>query len=137
MRLLFVVLLAACAANPQPESATTGTLAGTSWRLVEFEGGDGTVLRPADRSRYTISFGTDGRVSVRLDCNQGSSTWTSPERSVLTLGALGLTKMYCGPVPLNDRFARDWEYVRTYTLQDGHLYLALMADGGIYEFEPI
>jgi para-nitrobenzyl esterase len=28
-------------------------------------------------------------------------------------------------------------FIRSYTVKDGHLYLSLMADGGIYEFEPI
>jgi para-nitrobenzyl esterase len=42
----------------------------------------------------------------------------------------------CPPAPLNDRIARDWEYVRSYVMRDGHLFIALMADGGIYEFEP-
>ena len=32
---------------------------------------------------------------------------------------------------------KDWEFVRSYTLKDGYLFLALMADGGIYEFEPL
>jgi len=29
-----------------------------------------------------------------------------------------------------------WPFVRSYVLKDGRLYLSLMADGGIYEFEP-
>jgi hypothetical protein len=32
---------------------------------------------------------------------------------------------------------KDWEFVRSYILKDGYLFLALMADGGIYEFAPI
>jgi heat shock protein HslJ len=43
--------------------------------------------------------------------------------------------MACSPAPLNDRLPKDWENVRSYTMKDGHLFLAL-ADGGIYEFEP-
>ncbi len=27
--------------------------------------------------------------------------------------------------------------VRSYVLKDGHLFLSLMADGGIYEYEPM
>jgi para-nitrobenzyl esterase len=27
--------------------------------------------------------------------------------------------------------------VRSYVIDNGHLFLSLMADGGIYEFEPI
>ena len=41
----------------------------------------------------------------------------------------------CPPESLHDRIVRDWEYVRSYVIQDGHLFLALMADGGIYEYE--
>lgn len=29
-------------------------LVGTTWRLLQFEGGDGKVLKPGDPSRYTI-----------------------------------------------------------------------------------
>jgi hypothetical protein len=29
-----------------------------------------------------------------------------------------------------------WPYIRSYVMKDGHLFLSLMADGGIYEFEP-
>ena len=55
--------------------AHRGPLAGTSWQLVKFEGGDGTVLTPDDRAKYTIAFETDSTVSVRVDCNRGRGTW--------------------------------------------------------------
>jgi para-nitrobenzyl esterase len=32
---------------------------------------------------------------------------------------------------------KQWATIRSYVIKDGHLFLALMADGGIYEFEPI
>jgi heat shock protein HslJ len=31
---------------------------------------------------------------------------------------------------------KHWPYVRSYVMKDGHLFVSLMADGGIYEFEP-
>ena len=129
-----MIAVAGCSSNPEPG---TNGLAGTSWQLVQFEGGDGTVMKPTDPSRYTVTFAEDGRLSARVDCNRGVGSWSSPEPSVLTLGPLGLTKMHCGPVPLNDRIARDWEYVRTYTMRDGRLHLSLMADAGIYTFDPL
>ena len=55
----------------------------------------------------------------------------------LQFGPLALTRAMCPPAPLNDRMAKDWMLVRSYMLKDGHLFLALMADGGIHEFEPI
>jgi para-nitrobenzyl esterase len=38
---------------------------------------------------------------------------------------------------VTERLGRDLPYVRSYVLKAGHLHLSLMADGGIYEFEPI
>jgi para-nitrobenzyl esterase len=32
---------------------------------------------------------------------------------------------------------KHWPYVRSYLVKGGHLYVSLMADGGIYEFERI
>jgi para-nitrobenzyl esterase len=42
----------------------------------------------------------------------------------------------CPPGLLHDRIAKDLGFVRSYVMKDGHLFLSLMADGGIYEFEP-
>jgi para-nitrobenzyl esterase len=44
--------------------------------------------------------------------------------------------MMCQPGSLHDTVARDFEYVRSYVIEDGHLSLSLMADAGIYEYEP-
>jgi hypothetical protein len=39
--------------------------------------------------------------------------------------------------PLRARVVKQWGYIRSYVIKDGHLFLALMAGGGIYEFEPV
>jgi para-nitrobenzyl esterase len=115
---------------PQPE-----TLAGTSWRLVKFQGGDGAVRVPGDKSKYTLAFGADGRFNVRFDCNRGFGGWKS-EGSRLEFGAMALTRAMCPPESMHDQLVKHWPHVRSYVLKGGHLYLSLMADGGIYEFEP-
>jgi para-nitrobenzyl esterase len=38
---------------------------------------------------------------------------------------------------LHDRIVKHWSLIRSFVIRDGHLFLSLMADGGIYEFEPI
>jgi len=38
---------------------------------------------------------------------------------------------------MHDQIVRNWEFIRSYVVRDGHLFLALKADSGIYEFEPI
>ena len=132
------VLLLACSACTQTlhKEPATGR-DGTSWQLVKFQGSDDKALTPDDRTKYTIAFGKDGRVSARIDCNRGRGTRKSSGPNQLQFGPLALTRAMCPPGSLHDRIATDWEFVRSYTLKDGHLFLALMADGGIYEFEPL
>jgi heat shock protein HslJ len=115
---------------------TAAGLAGTSWRLVKFQSSDETILKPDDKSKYTITFGTDGRVSARIDCNRGTGTWKSSGPSQLEFGPLALTRMMCPPGSLHDKIVKQLPYVRSYVIKDGHLFLSLMADGGIFEFEP-
>ena len=112
-------------------------LAGTSWQLVRFEGGDGTTLYPDVRSKYTISFGTDGRFSARIDCNRANGTWSTAGSNQLTFGPLAVTRILCPPGSLYNQMVRQWPYVRSYVMRNGHLFLSLTADGGIYEFEPL
>jgi heat shock protein HslJ len=100
-------------------------------------GSDDRVLTPDDSAKYTIAFGTDGSVNARVDCNRGRGTWKSSAPNQLQFGPLALTRAACPPGSLHDRIVKDWEFVRSYTLKDRHLFLALMADGGIYQFEPI
>jgi heat shock protein HslJ len=118
-------------------SSSASPLAGTSWRLVKFEGSDDTVLKPDDPSKYTIEFAAGGQLTARIDCNRGRGTWTSAGESQIEFGPLALTRAQCPPGSLHDRFVKQWSYIRSYVIRDGHLFLALMADGGIYEFEPI
>jgi para-nitrobenzyl esterase len=42
----------------------------------------------------------------------------------------------CPPGSLSDRFLKDFQYMRSYVIKDGKLHISLMADGGIYDFEP-
>lgn len=122
-------------AQQSPTSSTTA-LEGTSWRLVRFQSGDDDrTLAPGDRAKYTIAFANGGRVTMRLDCNRGTGTWKSPEPGQLQFGPLATTRALCPPGSLYDRLVQDMEHVQSYVLKGGRLYLSLMADGGIYEFE--
>ena len=120
------------------ESERATGLAGTSWKLVRFQGGDGTTLTPDDGSKYTIEFKPEGRLAARLDCNRVTGTWKSDTANQLELGRLDSSRKDCpSEALLRERLTRDWTYVRSYVLKDGHLFVSLMADGGIYEFAPL
>jgi heat shock protein HslJ/uncharacterized lipoprotein YbaY len=120
-----------------PARMGSANLAGTSWQLVKFQGSDGRILTPDVATNYTIAFETDGRVSARIDCNRGNGTWATGGSNQLTFGPLVTTRMRCSPISLFDSIVRNWPYVRSYTIRNGHLFLSLQADGGSYEFEPI
>ena len=47
-----------------------------------------------------------------------------------------MTSTLCAPGSLDAQLARHLPYVRSFVLKDAHLFMALMADGGIYEWEP-
>ena len=59
------------------------------------------------------------------------------QREPAAVRTLALTRAACPPGSLHDQIVKQWGNIRSYVLKDGHLFLSLMADGGIYEFEPI
>jgi heat shock protein HslJ len=120
-----------------PAAASASPLQGTAWQLVRFRGGDNTTLMPDDKTKYTIAFGAGGQLTARIDCNRGSGTWKSNGPSQLELGPLALTRAQCPEGSLHDHIVKQWGFIRSYVLKDGHLFLALMADGGTFEFEPM
>ncbi len=130
---LLLATLLVCAFSSQAQS---GNLAGTSWRLVQFQAADDFTIPADDKDRYTLTFSPEGHLSARIDCNRGSGTWTSDAPGQLRIGPLAITRAMCPSTPLNKRLPRDFDFVRSYVLKDGHLFLSLQADGGIYEFEP-
>ena len=130
-----VLLLAAISALAQTPPPAAADLVGEPWRLVQFQGGDGTLLKPDDPAKYTIQFNADLSISARIDCNRGRGTWKSAGANQVELGPLALTRMMCPPGSLHDQIVKQWRYVRSYVIKDGRLVLSLMADGGTYTFE--
>jgi len=132
---LFVTLITAV--PPAYVMAQAPGFAGTSWQLVKFQGSDGKALTPDDKAKYTIEFVADGQLRARVDCNRGRGTWKSAGPGQIQFGPLALTRAQCPAGSLHDQILKQWPHIRSYVLKDGHLFLSLMADGGIYEFEPI
>ena len=133
---VLLLTLSAAVVAPAAQAPPPGAdhLQGTEWQLVRFQGGDGKVLTPDDAAKYTISFGREGRVAVRFDCNRGAGTWTSAAASQIVFGPMAITRAACPQPSLHDHLVRQWPHVRSYVIRDGRLFLSLMADGGTYEF---
>lgn len=140
-----ILALAGCSATAGVATNTGNPgLSGTAWQLLRIGSMDSgqatiTVEQP---ERYTLHFLADGRLALRLDCNRGTGSWqTSPDAAgtsgQLSFGPIATTRMFCPQPSLESRVGRDLGFVRSYLLRDGHLFLSLMADGGIYEWQPL
>jgi heat shock protein HslJ len=156
--LVLVAILAACTAGSpdnQPPAAAAAArseagvegrnnpLAGTRWRLVRFLSMDDAIgeIRPDDPAVYTMALNADGSVQMQLNCNRASGTWSIDPASdrlsgSFSFGRLATTRAQCPPPSMDERIAADAQWVRGYLLRDGRLNLSLMADGGIYTWEP-
>lgn len=111
-------------------------LTGTTWQLVKFQAPDEQAVSPDDKSKYTIKFGSNGRVEARVDCNRAESTWKVTANGRLQFGSWQRTNAKCGRGSLHDRIVTEGADVRNFVIKDGHLFLSGMEGGGYYELEP-
>ena len=88
-------------------------------------------------AKYTIEFAPGGQLNARIDCNRGRGTWKSTGANQLQFGPLALTRAMCPKGSMHDQIVKQWDFIRSYVIKDGRLFLSLMADGGIYEFERL
>jgi heat shock protein HslJ len=118
-------------------------LANTSWRLAEIQSMDDATgtTRPDDPAKYTMRLNSDGTVNMVLNCNRANGSYTiepssDPSNGRFEFGPLAMTRALCPPPSLDGEIAAQAQWIRGYLLKDGNLYLSLMADGGIYAWEP-
>lgn len=144
-RLLAFVAFASALTGCATQTPAPISLTGTSWKLLALDSMDDAqgTTRPADPSRYTVTFGADGRAAFQLDCNRASGEWkatpaTANARSgQLIFSALAGTRAMCAPGSLDQRLSGQLPYVRSYLFQDGQLHMSLFADGGILHWAPM
>jgi len=130
-------------AAQEPSGALADSrLGGTGWRLLGFQSMDDAIgtVRSADPSLYTMRLNNDGTVTMRLNCNRATGTWNAEPAGDGTtgrfrFGPLAMTRAMCPPPSMDENIAAQAEYMRSYLLKDGKLYLSLQADAGIYEWE--
>ena len=118
-------------------------LTGTSWQLLSIESmapGEqpGTVI--ADPSKYTVSFGDDGRAVFTVDCNRGNSSWQAEvsgmDSGTLTFGPIALTRMFCPQPSADTEVTAALGRVRGFLISDEKLHLSLEADSGVMHWQP-
>ena len=97
--------------------------------------------KPENPARYTMRLNADGTVHMRLNCNRANGTWKADaapggSSGSFTFGPLAATRALCPPPSLDEQVTRQAQFIRSYLLKDGKLHLSLMADGGIWTWEP-
>jgi hypothetical protein len=95
-----------------------------------------------DPSQYAMRLVADGSVALRLDCNSATGSWSAAAGTEglsgrFELGPLATTSALCPPPSVDEQVTKQTPYFRSYLLKDGRLYLSLMADGGIFVWEPM
>lgn len=131
---VMLVLASLATVTVAQTSNRSNLLSGTSWQLVKFQGPDERTFTVDDKSKYTITFHSNGRVVARVDCNRASSTWKANAKGELQFGSWSRTSAKCGPGSLHDQIVTEGADVRTFVIKDGHLFLS---GGGYYELEPM
>jgi para-nitrobenzyl esterase len=111
-------------------------LEGSTWQLVRIQEGGRTPVIPDDPAKYVLTFGADGALSARIDCNRGSSSWKITSRDTIQLGPLETTRMKC-PSGSLERIAGDWTDLNAWALRQGRLLLTRASTGAIYELERV
>lgn len=144
------LILTACAAlaagalgAAAAQSNPVAPLAGTHWRLVEFQSMDDATgtLRPSEHTLYTMWLHGDGSVTMQLNCNRAMGKWSTepgvdPSSGRFAFGPLAATRALCPPPSMDESIVAQSRFIRSYLLKDGRLHLSLMADGGIYVWAP-
>lgn len=124
--------------------APGGALAGTAWQLVQIHPASkrsGAVTLDA-ASGYTLHFNADGRLLMRLNCNQGSGRWQAQPQpdgrsGRLTLEPAIMTTAACAAPELYRRVDQGLLAVRAFNLRDGRLHLSLTGDDSLFVWDPL
>ena len=111
--------------------ATGDQLSGTTWHWLSTQTPTEKLAAP-DPKNYVLSFGADGRIAGKADCNRMMGSYQATDTQ-LTFGGMATTRMACPPGSLGERFARDLGFVRNYRFQTPDtLRMDMQADGGTF-----
>lgn len=90
-------------------------------------------MTPDDPSRYTIEFGSDGRASIRADCNRGSGSYQVMGNQ-LSFGPIATTLAACPPGSLDSDFLRQLNDAGVYSTDGNRLNIGLKSSVAVMTF---
>lgn len=92
-------LLASCNNSFSPidgSDSTTEQLIGPTWQLIALQSSEGERKALNPEEVYMLSFGADGKLSGRADCNSYFGGFNAKDGGNLSVDSLGTTDVYCG-----------------------------------------
>ena len=117
------------------EGAIAGALSANPWQWVSFTN-PVEQYQIADPESYTLTFNTDGTVTIKADCNNAAGSYTE-DGSSLSIEIGPSTMALCPPESRSEDFLKYLGSAAIYFFQDGNLFIDLMADGGTMQFAPV
>ena len=136
---LAVICVGGCQSYQAPSAASP--LTGTAWVLIEYRAEAASTATDVPLNRYTLSLEADGTARAKLDCNNGTTRWTStkgkPGSGSISFGEVAATRALCPEGSLGERLAADLPRMATWSLYDGRLTLATGHEGPEYNWDSI
>lgn len=132
---LALLLAASGLATPSAFSAQPpdgGSLTGVVWQWRQTVTNSDSIA-PDDPSRYTIEFGSDGRASIRADCNRGSGSYQVMGNQ-LTFGPIATTLAACLPGSLDSVFLRQLNDAGVFATDGNRLNIGLKSSVAVMTF---
>jgi len=113
------------------DSENSATLQNTVWSWQSLRNSSGlTTVKNSEK--FTLEFATDGKISLRTDCNRGGGTYKTNGEN-LTFSPIFSTKMGCPAGLMEGVYFSNLQTARSYKIQNGSLQIKL-GDGGTMKF---
>lgn len=105
------------ATSPEELSAIQG-----AWELQAFELDSGPTVPIPNPNRYTATFGIDGRLTARADCNNCSGGYETAGNA-LRIDTLACTRAFCPPPSFFDEYVAALSSSQAFVRQGGVLLI--------------
>ncbi|MFR9648944.1 MAG: META domain-containing protein [Rikenellaceae bacterium] len=123
---LLGVMVVGCCPCRKASSVVQYIDLGSSWRAVQM---GSRQIQPSDEGSYTLTFGVDGSIAGKGDCNRIMGSFESSESRTLTLSGLATTRAMCPDAKMESSFVEALQSVDSYSI-DGEM-LMLLREGSV------
>ncbi|MCD7962599.1 MAG: META domain-containing protein [Rikenellaceae bacterium] len=130
-----LVILSSCCACRSGKSST-GSLTANTWQIVELQG-EPITITDADTGKYTLTFGTDNRISGLAECNRFFGGYEAKEGNKLEITGAGSTRMACLNENFENQYLQMLDQVDAYRFEGRYLILTDANDYVIAMFKKV